>query len=474
MGRSSGLQADAIVAGGDEKRATPSASQRRDVPTNPGETSPVALASESALDAVGRLTALREAFERENVPRPESATEPTRAPIAPRLGAWSWSRILKMLLGLALVLAAGWLPVRALLQTTSTEAVINARLITLRAPIEGEIATLPGIPAVGTEMQPGALLLRIGDARADRSRLEELRHLIARLEGERSALLVRRDDLSALHGTLAEQTLLFRDGRARQLEARIAELGSEIAAAEASREEAAHALERSKRLAETGVTTKVAFDKAKRDAAVAAATHSALRYRLAAVDVELSALRRGAFVGDGYNDQPRSAQRADEVAQRLSEVASDIHEREARLASLRADLAAEQERHSKLASADLVVPVRSSVWEIMTAPGETVVRGQDLARLLDCSGLVVTATVGETAYNHLRIGDAARFRFRGERVDYEGRIVGLTGVATAPANLAIQPAALAREPYRVTVALPSMVTSEHCAVGRTGRVTFEQ
>ncbi len=106
------------------------------------------------------------------------------------------------------------------------------------------------------------------------------------------------------------------------------------------------------------------------------------------------------------------------------------------------------------------------------APGESVVRGQELVRLLDCTGLVVTATVGEAAYNELRVGQAARFRFRGESIDHIGRIVSLQGVATAPANLAIQPAALAKEPYRVTVSIPSMTTSGRCSVGRTGRVTF--
>ena len=99
-----------------------------------------------------------------------------------------------------------------------------------------------------------------------------------------------------------------------------------------------------------------------------------------------------------------------------------------------------------------------------------VARGQDLVRLLDCSELVVTATVGETAYRRLRIGEPARFRFRGESAEYAGRIIALTGVVTAAANLALQPAAPA-EPFRVTVALPGL-TAEACAVGRTGRVTF--
>ena len=69
-------------------------------------------------------------------------------------------------------------------------------------------------------------------------------------------------------------------------------------------------------------------------------------------------------------------------------------------------------------------------------------------------------------------GQTAKFRFRGESTDHVGRVISLTGVATAPANLAIQPAALAKEPYRVTVAVPELVKSGRCSVGRTGRVTF--
>jgi multidrug resistance efflux pump len=157
---------------------------------------------------------------------------------------------------------------------------------------------------------------------------------------------------------------------------------------------------------------------------------------------------------------------------RLNELGADIEQRQARLAPLRTELVGEQKRYAERSEANLASPVRGSVWEIMTAPGESVARGQDLVRLLDCSGLVVTATVGETAYNHLRIGDSARFRFRGESRDYEGRILGLTGVASAAANLAIQPSALAKEPYRVTVAVPELATAGQCDVGRTGRVTF--
>src|SRR5262249_49098214 len=100
--------------------------------------------------------------------------------------------------------------------------------------------------------------------------------------------------------------------------------------------------------------------------------------------------------------------------------------------------------------------------------------GQELMRVLDCSGTVITASVGETAYNRLRIGDPARFHLRGEHTQYQGRIIGLTGVASAPANLAIQPSALAKEPYRVTIALPELAKEKQCDIGRTGGVTFDK
>jgi multidrug resistance efflux pump len=433
--------------------------------------SPVSPSSLAGMDAAGRIAALGEAF--------QGPTEADSA-VAASDGRWAelagkiWGqhrRVLKSIVGLLVVVAAGWMPVRALLETSSTEAVINARLITLRAPIEGQIGPLAAVTA-GSEVQPGATLVSVVNPRADRGRLDDLRRLVDELESDIKTLAARRTDLAALHKDLVEQTRAFRAARLDQLEARIAELGSDTGAAEAKREEAQQALARARSLEQSGSGTKVSLEKARRDATVAEQALLALGHRRTALDVELAALKNGVYVGDSYNDRPQSLQRADDLVLRLNELGADINHRQARLALLRAELVGERERYAERSAASLASPVRGSVWEIMTAPGESVARGQDLVRLLDCSGLVVTATVGETAYNHLRIGDPARFRFRGESKDFEGRIMGLTGVATAAANLAIQPSALAKEPYRVTVAVPELAKAAQCDVGRTGRVTF--
>jgi hypothetical protein len=131
----------------------------------------------------------------------------------------------------------------------------------------------------------------------------------------------------------------------------------------------------------------------------------------------------------------------------------------------------EAARYSNLSNAVLASPIDGQVWEVMVSPGEEVRKGQDLLRLLDCSGALVTVTVGESVFNHLRIGDKAQFRFFGQSGIYNGTIVRMSGSASPPDNLAIQPTALSSGGYRIAVSVPDL-TSTQCGVGRTGTVVF--
>jgi multidrug resistance efflux pump len=388
-------------------------------------------------------------------------------------GVWrTHRRMSKAAIGLLILLVVGWMPLRALFESTSTEAVVNARLITLRAPIEGQIEPDSAGMNVGTEIAAGLPMLRIVNRRADRGRLDDLRRLVDQLESEREGLIARITELSTLQVDLNNQVRTFQDARMRQLAERSGELASELAAAAATRDAAAKALARVAPMADSGSISKATMEKYTRDSQVTAEAYAALEHRMAALQVELVAAQKGTSIGDSYNDTPRSAQRGDEVGQRLGELYSDLRERDARVFNLRKELTEETKRFAENSQAELTAPVVGRVWEVLTAPGESVVRGQDLVRLLDCSGVVVTAAVSESIYNRLHIGQSATFRLRGEQAIHAGRVVSLTGVATAPANLAIQPGALAKEPYRVTVTLDDAAKASQCKVGRTGRVTF--
>ena len=400
------------------------------------------------------------------------------APAGMAANAWSkldsatLRRLLKTAVALAVALLVGWGPVQRLMQTTSVEAIVNARLVTLRAPIDGEIAAAPGSLSLGATVSPAVPLMKIVNRRADRARLDDLRRSIGQLEDERAVIDAKLESARALHAGFVVQTHQFQDGRVRQLEARAAEIKSDLAAARAKREETAAVLQRTAALESRGAQTRAALDRAQRENEIAVQSIVAGEQRLKALEVELQAARTGFFLGDSYNDRPRSAQRADELQQQIAELDAELRQRATRLTRLNAELAEEASRYNDLAEASIATPTHGSVWEVLTAPGEEVRRGQELARLLDCSSAVVTATVAESVYNRLRVGQAARFRFREGGADLEGRVVHLTGMAAAPANFAITPSALIRESYRVTVAIPALSASPTCNLGRTGRVVF--
>jgi hypothetical protein len=94
-----------------------------------------------SLDAVrlqARLAERVQAWDgRGTVPEPEVVTVPDSASTGRGLII---RRSIKTLLALAVAIALGWTPLQRLLQTTSAEAAVNARLVTLRAPIDAEIS----------------------------------------------------------------------------------------------------------------------------------------------------------------------------------------------------------------------------------------------------------------------------------------------------------------------------------------------
>ncbi len=166
-------------------------------------------------------------------------------------------RVLKIAAGLAIVAVFGWLPLRAIWQTSSVEAVVNARLVTLRSPIDGEVRSRPDLSTASSLMNEGDAILRVVNARGDRSRLDDLRRQMSRLENQRPSLATKFASAQAAQQDLARQASQFREGRILQLEARIAEIQSVIEAAASRREEATAAVERSSSLIKSGSVSTV-------------------------------------------------------------------------------------------------------------------------------------------------------------------------------------------------------------------------
>jgi multidrug resistance efflux pump len=384
-------------------------------------------------------------------------------------------RVLKITAGLAMIAVFGWLPLKAIWQTSSVEAVVNARIVTLRSPIDGGVGANSGHSTALSIVNAGDVILHVVNARGDRTRLDDLRRQISRLDNERPSVAAKLASAEAAQQDLARQASQFREGRILQLEARMAEIQSAIEAAASRREEATAAAERASLLIKSGSVSTVELARLTRDQTVAQQTEIGARRRLDAAKVELTAAKNGTYLGDSYNDRPSSVQREEEMRQRAGDLKAELAHADAEIAWLSHEIASEQLHHISRSEADIKAPVTGRIWEMMTSPGEDVRAGQALLKVLDCSGAVVTANVTESVYNRLRLGEQASFEPNDGSPALNGSIVNLTGASGAPANLAINPDALNKEPYRVTVSIPGIdTTGKDCAVGRTGRVVFNQ
>jgi multidrug resistance efflux pump len=427
----------------------------------------------SRLPRAGDAAALRSLLER-HFDDAAKVKDGAGAPAQARPAASSWlSPLLKTLAGLVLIVAVGWMPAQRLFQVSSVEAVVNARLVTVRAPIAGTVKLDAGRANVGDAIGVGAPLVTVADPRVDQSRLNDLRQELGNAEQEREALSLKLDNLKDLRETLSVQLAAFHDNRLRQVEAEIAEADARIRSSLAEQARAEAVLARQGTLAKSGSISQSQLDDAERDLRVAIAALEEARARRDVVSVERDAINSGTYLGDDYNDQPRSAQRLDEVAQMIAAAEADMARLAKRIERAGATIRDEEQRVAMKSEARLAAPVAGRIWEVLTAPGEQVTAGQPLFSLLNCSDAIVTAVVSEAVYNSLSLGTPATFTWREGGVPLAGTVVQLSGVTSASSHFAIEPSALTGESYRVAVAVSGLAATGACLVGRTGRVVFQ-
>ena len=396
---------------------------------------------------------------------------PVKAKDAPA-AAFPLGRLAKVAAALVLAGVFGWRPLSALLTASSVEAVVNARAIELRAPIEGVVAASPA-PWSNWSAGADAPALRIENRNADRARLDdfgaERRDLIDRLANAETDLERTLADKAAI----GERLKQFLDGRKIKLETRIAAAEVQLDAAKtrvniASEQEAAYT-----ELYKSKDTSLVDYQRARLATADARYAVSTADAQLRQARLELEALQGGRFLGDDYNDVPVSAQRLDDLDQRIREFESRQRALQMEIVNNQKRIDEESARLDALRVAEIALPKVGRVWEALVAPGEFVTRGQPLMRLLDCSTPEVTATVGESAYNKLHVGGPAKFWPADGGAALDGVIENLTGAADASGNFAIAPANLRKDVRHVTVRVPQLTGAAGCEVGRDGLLTFE-
>src|SRR5207248_10650517 len=135
---------------------------------------------------------------------------------------------------------------------------------------------------------------------------------------------------------------------------------------------------------------------------------------------------------------PSSFQRARELTVRIVETQANLDQLARKQDTLSAELTAERKRLAARSRASLAAPIDGNLWTVQAAAGEYVRKGQELFTVVDCSTVVVTASVSERDFNELRLGEPARFRVSGSGREYNGKITKL-GLTSTGRSFAISP-----------------------------------
>ncbi len=361
--------------------------------------------------------------------KPQGQTLPPLAALAPSR-RHNFKRLIRPALGISLLGLATWALVPLLIDVRSTQAIVNAPVVTLRSPIDGTVTFLCQT-ASGAKIRANTALFKVKNALADDDRLDVLKDEQSQLAARIDGLRRQQASLVGLRDKLTATVRKYEEARLRTLEVEREEARARVDAAAAvkkqrnSEEDQIDRLQSSHSVS-TQDTVAVHF-------AADAAQHSLVQAQksMENIDEQIRALRDGVHIGpgDGRNDLPYSAQRLHEISFRIEEVGAALGQDEAKLAQLRRHISAEQKRLAGRSRFTATAPADWIVWRRHVVSGAPIKADSPLMDMIDPSEIFVDAVIYEKNLTRVRPGDKARVRIAGsdkERTAVVRQVIGRT------------------------------------------------
>jgi multidrug resistance efflux pump len=385
---------------------------------------------------------------------------------------WRWIRILA---GIALLAIAFCSLGPQFLFRVTREARINARVIPVYAPIEGQVVVAP--PAPGTPLTHGDIATIISNPALDRGRYEQMATERAMLTARINAADRQLTELAVLQREFGERLERFRVANLRRAELRVREAQAALEVATSVATERSDEADRKKNLGSDGVASPAAVVSARRAAEQAAVEATRLRVTAERLAHEHAALGEGVLVGEERDDVPYTQQRVDELRLRAVEIVARRREDAARLAALSRAIAAERRRLDRLAGAAVRAPSTGILWQALVVEGTSVGPTTELFTLIDCTELVVTAKFPERYFDSILPGQRARVQLLGGG-NLEAVVESVRGldVSSAEDRFAARMMDLAEGEFLVTLRLDAGELrgrkAAFCQVGRSVEVVL--
>ncbi|MFN4277456.1 MAG: HlyD family secretion protein [Ferrovibrio sp.] len=382
----------------------------------------------------------------------------------------SFGRLLRVALGIFLLGLFGYALLPGVVFSQYPQGRVNAELVTLRAPIEGQITF--GDARVGDRIQRGQVLAILRDPPGRDVRLANLEAQLGSLNERIAGLRQQIAELEPFVQRLGRDSQTFRMAVINNLSAQIGEAEARIRQAEANVRLLDAQFKRVAPLAAKNYASGAELDRRRAEADVAHAELAAQRQTLARLRQERDAAEQGVYLSDSYNNAPYSQQRRDEVELQRLTLQTRLAELIAEESQVRRQVEAERRRREQMGEASIHAPVDGILWRQMESSESTIGISAPLLQVADCARIFFEVPRDRRNDESLSLGDSATVEFEqnGQMTRYPARLVGLRSDQDADRREFALASSTGADQIRWIFAVDFAGTTEACPIGRTGRL----
>lgn len=368
----------------------------------------------------------------------------------------------------------------------TSQAFVNAPVISIRSPIPGKTALEQGI-VVGQQLKKGQQIGVI-DADTENPSVAILRSQLLALENNRGNLASeinkidkeiaqRNGEYTSLKGQVIVQKHVDVDAA----KANVTEARSELENVKFTEQEAKRNFEKAKSLIEERFISNSHYESLGDAYGRAKANRAAAQERLKRAEISLKAMQDGAQV-EGPRSLPYVVTRSHMLEEQMADLSAKAEYTKKQIELLDEHIGDLKNELSQQMQARLASPVNGSVWDIISNDGDAVSQQSPVISVVNCEVSWVEAFLDESEVTDLNVGDAVKIHDYFSSEEWQGNIKSIrygTGRVTVGQYMVEPPPEVMRRQLPVRVATLKINVdwgksdSGNCRVGSSVKVYRE-